>query len=70
MRDFCSMLEDVSVNIGELFQDINNRIDKKQMKPNHEIQKFLAKKLCLCPFSVPHSRFNSDMFTVPYLIRQ
>ena len=44
MRDFCSMLEDVSVNIGELFQDINNRIDKKQMKPNHEIQKFLAKK--------------------------
>ena len=36
------MMEDVNVNIGELFQDFEHRDKNNKLKPGHEIQKFLA----------------------------
>ena len=52
------MMEDVKVNIGELFKDLDHRDEKKKLKPNHEIQKLLACNFQkLTDFSVPHSRF-------------
>ena len=54
----CSKMDDISVNIGELFEDVNHRNDKNKLKPNHEIQKVLAENFQkLTGFSVPHSRF-------------
>ena len=54
----CSKMDDISVNIGELFEDVNHRNDKNKLKPNHEIQKLLAENFQkLTGFSVPHSRF-------------
>ena len=51
-------MDDISVNIGELFEDVNHRNDKNKLKPNHEIQRLLAEHFQkLTGFSVPHSRF-------------
>ena len=51
-------MEDVKVNIGELFKDLDHWGEKKKLKPNHEIQKLLACNFQkLTGFSVPHSRF-------------
>ena len=55
-----SMMEDVKVNIGELFQDLEHRDDKNKLKPNPEIQKFLASNF---------KKLTGDMFTVPNLFR-
>ena len=54
------MMEDVKVNIGELFQDLEHRDDKNKLKPNPEIQKFLASNF---------KKLTGDMFTVPNLFR-
>ena len=51
----CSMMEDVKVNIGELFQDLEHRDDKKKMS---ECQTKAGNQITL---SHSHSRHTEQL---------